>query len=587
MANAISSLKFSNGTYVFTTPYATCNTSAATAAKVATITPNGNFSLETGARITVKFTVANTALNATLNVNNTGAKAIYYNGTAIPACYLKANHVYEFIYNGNQYDLISEIDNNTMTLPVNYASNVRNICHRGWGLAPENTIPAYKEALERGYKYVECDVSKTKDGVYVLLHDYDINRTSNGSGNIIELTYAEVSKFNFNKVQSGNITSTYGNVKIPKFEEFIEFCRYTGLHPYIELKTYVKNSKNYQLELTDIPKLIKIVRDYSMLDNCTWFAHDTNLIKKIREIHPYAKVGIVCDTITADALNVAKELYAQNRNVFISPNTTSVQKGSTDANLQACKDAGIPIEVWHTLFTYNSSQTPPRTYTSEEQIKTWIKNSDPYITGYFVETVSATDVLQSKMEETYGSINIGGAPIETTGDVGAVVYEAPYNVNTNTSGGIWCDGILHDITSNNAAKIADNKEIFNTYKRLRIYARFPFGLGCADMPIDRKQQTISTNLGSWQGGIILPTSDNNSGASKHWLYKMNWRIVYFNGSVYLQITDSGWINLGIDYLSADDYQGNTTTSLPGSRYLAWNQRHNNNYSVYKIVAYTI
>ena len=269
---------------------------------------------------------------------------------------------------------ISSADNNAMTLPVNYASNVRNICHRGWGLAPENTMPAYKEALERGYKYVECDVSKTKDGVYVLLHDYDIDRTSNGSGNIIGLTYAQVSEYNFNKVQSGNITSTYGNVKIPKFEEFIEFCRYTGLHPYIELKTYTKDSKNYQLELSDIPKLIKIVRDCNMLDNCTWFAHDTNLIKKVRELHPYARVGIVCDAITAGTVNVAKELYAQNRNVFISPNTKSVQKGSTDTNLKACKDAGIPIEVWHDLFTYNSSQTPPRTYTTETQIKEWIKN---------------------------------------------------------------------------------------------------------------------------------------------------------------------------------------------------------------------
>ena len=191
------------------------------------------------------------------------------------------------------------------------------------------------------------------------------------------------------------------------------------------------------------------------------------------------------------------------------------------------------------------------------------------------------------MEEAYGSINIGGKPIETIGDVGDVLYEASYDVNTNTSGGIWCDGTLHNITSNNAAKIAETKEIFNTYKRLRIYARFPFGLGCTDMPIDRKQQTISTNLGSWQGGIILPTSDNADGANKHWLYKMNWRIVYFNGGVYLQVTDSGWINLGMGYLSAADYQANVTTSLPGTSYLAWNQRHNNNYSIYKIVGYTI
>ena len=115
MANAINSLKLGSGTYVFTTPYATCGTAAATAAKVAATTPGSNFSLETGARVTVKFTVTNTAANPTLNVNSTGAKAIYYRGSAISAGYLAANRTYEFVYHGTQYDFIGDIDTNTNT----------------------------------------------------------------------------------------------------------------------------------------------------------------------------------------------------------------------------------------------------------------------------------------------------------------------------------------------------------------------------------------------------------------------------------------------------------------------------------------
>ena len=113
MANVINSLKLGSGTYVFTTPYATCGTAAATAAKVAATTPGSNFSLETGARITVKFTVTNTAANPTLNVNSTGAKAIYYRGQPISASYLMANRTYEFIYNGTQYELVGDLDSNT------------------------------------------------------------------------------------------------------------------------------------------------------------------------------------------------------------------------------------------------------------------------------------------------------------------------------------------------------------------------------------------------------------------------------------------------------------------------------------------
>lgn len=90
--------------------YGICSTAATTAAK--TVSCSG-FALVTGAEITVKFTITNTASNPTLNVNSTGAKPIYYNGAAISAGYLKANKTYSFRYNGTQYDLVGDVDTNT------------------------------------------------------------------------------------------------------------------------------------------------------------------------------------------------------------------------------------------------------------------------------------------------------------------------------------------------------------------------------------------------------------------------------------------------------------------------------------------
>lgn len=92
------------------THYGNCSTEAATAAKVVACT---GFTLATGARIAVKFTVTNTAASPTLNVNGTGAKAMYYRGSAINKGYLAANRTYEFIYNGTQYELVGDIDTNT------------------------------------------------------------------------------------------------------------------------------------------------------------------------------------------------------------------------------------------------------------------------------------------------------------------------------------------------------------------------------------------------------------------------------------------------------------------------------------------
>ena len=104
MANVINSLKLGSGTYVFTTPYATCGTDAAAAAKVATITPGSNFSLETGARVAVKFTNANTAASPTLNVNSTGAKPIYFKNAALSSSnYWSAGQIIDFIYDGTNW----------------------------------------------------------------------------------------------------------------------------------------------------------------------------------------------------------------------------------------------------------------------------------------------------------------------------------------------------------------------------------------------------------------------------------------------------------------------------------------------------
>lgn len=88
-------------------PYGTCSTAAGTAAKTVACT---DFVLATGVEIAVKFTVTNTAANPTLNVNGTGAKAIYYRGAAISAGYLAANRTYTFRYNGTQYDLVGDIN---------------------------------------------------------------------------------------------------------------------------------------------------------------------------------------------------------------------------------------------------------------------------------------------------------------------------------------------------------------------------------------------------------------------------------------------------------------------------------------------
>ena len=92
------------------THYATCSTAAGTAAKVVSL---AGFTLVTGAKVTVRFTVTNTAANPTLNVGGTGAKAIQYRNATITAGALAANRTYEFVYDGSSWELVGDLDSNT------------------------------------------------------------------------------------------------------------------------------------------------------------------------------------------------------------------------------------------------------------------------------------------------------------------------------------------------------------------------------------------------------------------------------------------------------------------------------------------
>ena len=95
--------------------YALCDVAAATAAKTANL---ANYALNEGGLVTVKFTYANTAASATLNINSTGAKAIYYKGAAIGTDVIKAGDIATFMYSNNIYNLIN-LDNPFTTDQIN------------------------------------------------------------------------------------------------------------------------------------------------------------------------------------------------------------------------------------------------------------------------------------------------------------------------------------------------------------------------------------------------------------------------------------------------------------------------------------
>lgn len=99
------------------------------------------------------------------------------------------------------------------------------VLHRAdWRRHPENSVSSIKGAIEMGGDMVEIDVAKTKDGRYVLSHDGKLDRVSDKTGKISELTFDEVRAARLREGAGGK-SAPLTDEKVPTLEEALEACR--------------------------------------------------------------------------------------------------------------------------------------------------------------------------------------------------------------------------------------------------------------------------------------------------------------------------------------------------------------------------
>ncbi|MBI3518628.1 MAG: glycerophosphodiester phosphodiesterase [Bacteroidetes bacterium] len=126
-----------------------------------------------------------------------------------------------------------------------FSQNPIIIAHRGASAyAPENTLVAFEQAIVMGAMVIETDVHQTKDSMVVLMHDLSVDRTTNGKGNIKDLTYNEFKGLQINVTKSLTVPP-------PSLEDAIELIN-GRCQLLIELKkgnSYYPNIEKHILDL--------------------------------------------------------------------------------------------------------------------------------------------------------------------------------------------------------------------------------------------------------------------------------------------------------------------------------------------------
>ena len=144
---------------------------------------------------------------------------------------------------------------------------------------PENTIPAFKSAIDFGVDMIETDVRMTKDGELVLIHDRNAIRTTGVDKNVDEMTLTEVKKLN-----AGYAFSRLIETKVPTAREFLELVKTSNVLVNWEIKVYPSEfGSDIAFEVVD--KLVELIDKYHMADRSMMNSFSAKVLEYIYKRH--------------------------------------------------------------------------------------------------------------------------------------------------------------------------------------------------------------------------------------------------------------------------------------------------------------
>jgi glycerophosphoryl diester phosphodiesterase len=155
--------------------------------------------------------------------------------------------------------------------------------HRGAaGLAPENTIPAIETGIRRGVGAIEVDVHRTKDGRLVVMHDTSVERTTDGSGEIRDLTWDQVRSLD----AGGYFSSSYVGTSVPLLSEVIDRVIDAGCRLVVE----VKDPVHYPDIAQDLAGLLK-EKTSELADDVIVISFDIEWLRDFHNVAPNVSLG--------------------------------------------------------------------------------------------------------------------------------------------------------------------------------------------------------------------------------------------------------------------------------------------------------
>ena len=189
---------------------------------------------------------------------------------------------------------------------------ILNIAHRGYsGKFDENTMLAFKKAIEYGADGIETDVQLSKNGVPVIMHDETLDRTTDGTGFLKNYAFEELKKFKTKSVGSAalrkkELKQNYNSEEIPSLKELLELVASS------DLKVLNLELKNSILEYEGMEeKVLDMIEEYGLKDRIIISSFNHMSLVKIRKMDKDIILGALTDSTLANVPKYLNDIGVQ------------------------------------------------------------------------------------------------------------------------------------------------------------------------------------------------------------------------------------------------------------------------------------
>ncbi|WP_251861019.1 glycerophosphodiester phosphodiesterase family protein [Clostridium sp. Marseille-Q2269] len=171
-----------------------------------------------------------------------------------------------------------------------------NIAHRGASsLAPENTLESFKKAIQLKCDGIELDVHMTKDNELIVIHDEFLNRTTNGTGSVKNLTLNEIKELD----AGTHFSNKFKGSKIPTLKEVLDLIAPYNLLLDLEIKQWEPEIEK---------NVINMIQSYNYEKKTIITSFNPTCILKCKQISKDVKTGLLAFFLQNDPLELKKSL---------------------------------------------------------------------------------------------------------------------------------------------------------------------------------------------------------------------------------------------------------------------------------------